>query len=281
MSGIFITVLGEISIISWSSDQMCKGKSACLCVGQMNESKEAIKRWEGQVEEFKMYPSYEELFGIDGEAIEFEWNIFPGISSLRILQEIQRDLKRASNLKNSQTGSSSCQCSTTSIGQRKEIMRFAYRMQKKWRITRWDSCKDTGRFWVLDRTRSGMENPRIFPMETGTPQQIKWYNDSKKPVIPRSKALVLGVVESWTGRKVKETIHFNGDSSNTELLFRISHSVNQLRQKGAVANWCEQFGSQRKERNEKIWDLWTKVFDKREVTRSTTFGIPSENGISK
>ena len=31
MSGIFITVLGDISIISGSSDQMSKGKSMCLC----------------------------------------------------------------------------------------------------------------------------------------------------------------------------------------------------------------------------------------------------------
>ena len=60
----------------------------------MNESKEAITRWEGQVEELKMYLSYRELLGIDGEAIEFEWNIFPGFSSLKILQEIQRDKER-------------------------------------------------------------------------------------------------------------------------------------------------------------------------------------------
>ena len=62
----------------------------------MNESKEAIKRWEGQVEEFKMNPSYKELLGIDGEATEFQWNIFPGFSSLQSLQEIQQDLKRKS-----------------------------------------------------------------------------------------------------------------------------------------------------------------------------------------
>ena len=60
----------------------------------MNESKEAIKIWEGQVEEFKMYPSYKELLRIDGEAIEFEWNIFPGFSTLQILQEIQNDLEK-------------------------------------------------------------------------------------------------------------------------------------------------------------------------------------------
>ena len=32
--------------------------------------------------------------GIDGEAIEFEWTMFPGFSSLSILREIQRDLER-------------------------------------------------------------------------------------------------------------------------------------------------------------------------------------------
>ena len=40
-------------------------------------------------------------------------------------------------------------------------------------------------------------------------------------------------------RSLSLHIHLNADASNTELLFRIIHSVNQLR---AVSNWCEQFG---------------------------------------
>ena len=60
----------------------------------MNESKEAIARWQGQVEELTMYPPHKELLGIDGEAIELEWNIFPGFSSLEILQKIQKDVDR-------------------------------------------------------------------------------------------------------------------------------------------------------------------------------------------
>ena len=40
----------------------------------------------------------------------------------------------------------------------------------------------------------------------------------------------------------KETIHFNADASNTKLLFRIIHSVNQHSIYGAVSNWCAQFG---------------------------------------
>ena len=59
----------------------------------MNDRKDAITRWEGQVDEFKMSLSYKELLGIDGEAIESEWNILPGFSSLQILQTIQDDLR--------------------------------------------------------------------------------------------------------------------------------------------------------------------------------------------
>ena len=68
--------MDEISIVPYQAIQCAKAtvrvySDSVPCVGQMNESKEAIKRWEGQVEEFKMYPSYKELLGIDGEATEF------------------------------------------------------------------------------------------------------------------------------------------------------------------------------------------------------------------
>ena len=86
----------------------------------MIESKEAVTRREGQVEELKMYPSYKDLEGIDGETIEFEWNLFPGFSSLQILQEIERDLERKNVKPQELTDRISCQCSTTLIGQKEE-----------------------------------------------------------------------------------------------------------------------------------------------------------------
>ena len=53
-----------------------------------------------QVEGLKMHPSCQDAVEIDGEAVEFEWNIFPGFSSLALLQEIQEDLARK-NIKHS------------------------------------------------------------------------------------------------------------------------------------------------------------------------------------
>ena len=46
-----------------------------------------------QLEEFRQSNSYKELFGIDGEPIELEWNKIPGLTSLEILQKVPKDLK--------------------------------------------------------------------------------------------------------------------------------------------------------------------------------------------
>ena len=44
------------------------------------------------------------------------------------------------------------------------------------RNMRKDSCSDTGRFWVLETKRSGME---LFLKENGTLQHFTWWNDSR------------------------------------------------------------------------------------------------------
>ena len=59
----------------------------------MSDHSEANRRWENQVQEFQQTNSYRELLGIDGEPIEFEWNIFSRVTSLEILQKIQIDLR--------------------------------------------------------------------------------------------------------------------------------------------------------------------------------------------
>ena len=59
----------------------------------MSDHSQANRRWEGQVNEFQQSDSYTELFGVDGEPIEFEWHIFPGFLSYDILQRIQKVLQ--------------------------------------------------------------------------------------------------------------------------------------------------------------------------------------------
>ena len=92
--------------------------------------------------------------------------------------------------------------------------------------------------------------------------------------------------ESWNPEKKnnRDTIHFNADASNTSLLFLVIHSGNQLDIYGAVSDWCEQFGLTEEEEKvqEKPWKERTRgqrYFDKREITRSKTFGIFAKTSI--
>ena len=110
------SVLFHDQAIKWTKAKERVYSDSVLCVKQLNERK-AIAKWEGQVEELKMYPYYKDLLGIDGAAIAFKLNIFQGFPSLQIFQDLKKE--RNPNLKSSRPGSSSCQCSTTLIGRKK------------------------------------------------------------------------------------------------------------------------------------------------------------------
>ena len=90
--------------------------------------------------------------------------------------------------------------------------------------------------------------------ENGIPSLQRWYYDPRKQDTQSLRVPAPWVVESWEEwKKTEETIHFTTDASNTELLFRIIHSVNQLSIYGAVSNWSGQLGQSPNE-TEPTWE---------------------------
>ena len=94
-----------------------------------------------------------------------------------------------------------------------------------------------------------------------TATQMERFQDTGQQVFKSISALSRGILKKKKGR---DTVHFNVDASNTELLFRNIHSVNWQRIFGAVTKWCEPFV-----RDQKCIGMC-------EITRSKTFGIPPE-----
>ena len=87
------SVLANDQANKWVKAKVCVYADSVCCVGQMRHTPEAIKRWESQMEGIKLYSSYQDAVGIDGEAIEFEWKMFPRFSSMSILGKIEEDLE--------------------------------------------------------------------------------------------------------------------------------------------------------------------------------------------
>ena len=69
-------------------------------------------------------------------------------------------------------------------------------------------------------------------------KMVQRFEENCHIAFKRVSALSRGILKQ---KKGKTSIHFKGDSINTELLFKIIHSVNQLSFYGAGANRCQQF----------------------------------------
>ena len=59
-----------------------------LCLGKMGES--LVESWKWQIQWYSDNDSFSELNRIDGQLVEFEWKIFPGFTTVAILNEIQQ-----------------------------------------------------------------------------------------------------------------------------------------------------------------------------------------------
>ena len=63
-----------------------------LCLGKMQEHSEVDERCKDHTQYFQHSNEHKVIFGITGEPIEVEWNIFPRHRTLQILQVIQDNM---------------------------------------------------------------------------------------------------------------------------------------------------------------------------------------------
>ena len=102
--------LSHDQTITWTKARVHVYSDSVLCLGKMSDHSEANRRWENQIQEFRQSNSHRELLGIDGEPIEFVWNISQDLRHCRFLRKSTMICENETlNLQNAQTGSSSCQ----------------------------------------------------------------------------------------------------------------------------------------------------------------------------
>ena len=126
--------------------------------------------------------SHAELVGIDGKPFEFAW-IFPGHSSLQILQNIQEDLQR-SKIEPEEFGDRIIFISMFNdidwTG--KETKGIVFQSQTRSRRMHKDSRKDIGRSLALERNQRGTETAITSETVNVIPLQRKWSKDSERQV---------------------------------------------------------------------------------------------------
>ena len=70
----------------------------------MSQNPQSNTVWEDKLTWFKSSPQYRTLDAIDGEPMEFEWNIFPGFTTLLLCNKVQEFMSKMSEKPEEFTG---------------------------------------------------------------------------------------------------------------------------------------------------------------------------------
>ena len=83
-----LLLIGDEEVISLSHAKVHVFSYSVLCLGKVNPNPTSNAVWEDKLSWFKSSPQYRILDTIDGEPMEFEWNIFPGFTTLQLLNKV-------------------------------------------------------------------------------------------------------------------------------------------------------------------------------------------------
>ena len=110
--------------------------------------------WE---DKFKSSSEYRALDTIDGEPLEFEWNIYPGFTTLQFSVKNERRTRKIHWTDHLHVG-----CSTTSHGDPK-TRKNANQAPKSFRLMREDFQQEDGHSSDLEQKRSGIPLMKAKP----------------------------------------------------------------------------------------------------------------------
>ena len=140
----------------WTSHQSLTQRSTYFqimyfALERWTENPQSNIAWEDRLTWFTSSPEYRALDRIDGEPMEFEWNIFPGFTTLQLCSKVQELLSRIERTirKFHWTDNLQCRFSTTSHGVLKTIKKSASQVLNSFLSKQRDFQQD--RTWTREK----------------------------------------------------------------------------------------------------------------------------------
>ena len=211
-----------------------------LCVGKMGN--DPIATWMSKVKWYVENHHFKEMKRIDGMPTEFEWKIFTRITTLGLLEEIQKLMK-------------GIQCEPEHFKDR--IIFMSMYNDIEWGAKGNEAQCEYNSQTVAEYAR---RCPRGHWSFLGPGSEEKWngtytdkpdgswnqsaenmmanFSGSGHPIFRASSAFARGELRSKEGSK--KSTHFNGRHENIELLLCTVISANQLSVYGAIAELCNE-----------------------------------------
>ena len=164
--------IGVESVISLHRTKVYVFSDSVLCLGEIHENPQSNTAWEQRLEWFISTSEYRNLDRIDGEPMEFEWNMFPGFNTLQLSREVKELLLRLNETPENFTGRIIFMSMFNDIswGSRDNKVECESNAKLVSLYMQEDLEQDNGHFSVLVQRKSGILSVKIVHKVNGT----KW-----------------------------------------------------------------------------------------------------------
>ena len=89
-----LSLIGDETVIDLQRAKVYVFSDSVLCLGRVHQHPESNEAWKNRVAGIRSERSYRDCDGINGEPTEFEWNIFPGFTTLQLCGKVTDLLSR-------------------------------------------------------------------------------------------------------------------------------------------------------------------------------------------
>ena len=238
-----LSLIGDETVINLQRTKVYVFSDSVLCLGRIHQHPESNEAWKKRAEWITSSQSNRDFDGINGEPIEFEWNIFPGFTTLQLCGKVTDLLSDLGEAPDIFTGrilflSMFNDISCDRKGNKEECLanaRVVKVLSKKFGIGQWSfTGPGSEKKWY-----SGEENSPQGACDHIADEMLLEIAESGHPIFRATTPLSMGTLKSKGHGKL--SIHFTADEDTIDTIYRIILSVNQLSLYGAVANICEEF----------------------------------------
>ena len=90
----YLSLIGDERVMNLQRAKVYVFSDSVLCLGKMFENSQSNDAWRQRLGWINSSQNYRNFDRIDGEPMEFEWNIFPGFNTLQLSEEVKSLLCR-------------------------------------------------------------------------------------------------------------------------------------------------------------------------------------------
>ena len=83
-----LSLIGDETVINLQRTKVYVFSDSVLCLGRVLQHPDSNEAWKNRVAGIRSENSYRDYDGINGQPTEFEWNIFPGFTTLQLCDKI-------------------------------------------------------------------------------------------------------------------------------------------------------------------------------------------------